>query len=116
MVTTQRSGTIIDFADAKALRGRTRAHNRLNALKVSKIKAPGLYEDGGGLRLVVTDKGTKRWALRLTIDGRRVERGLGIYPLVSLDDARRKADDLRRAGRDGRDLQVEIKHGRRKKG
>lgn len=53
---------------------------RLNALRVAKIKDPGLYEDGGGLRLVVTEKGTKRWALRLTIRGRRVERGLGIFP------------------------------------
>lgn len=95
---------------------RTRALSRLNALKVAKIKEPGLYEDGGGLRLVVTDQGTKRWALRVTINGRRVERGLGVYPLVSLEDARRRAEELRRAARDGRDAQTEAKQGRRAKG
>jgi hypothetical protein len=33
----------------------TRAHvlKRLNHLKVVKLKQPGIYEDGGGLRLVV---------------------------------------------------------------
>jgi hypothetical protein len=44
---------------------RNRTSNRLSALKVAKTKEPGLYEDGAGLRLVITDKGTKRWALRL---------------------------------------------------
>lgn len=59
------------------------------------------------MRLVVTDKGTKRWALRLTINGRRVERGLGVYPDVGLDTAREKAAELRRGARDGRDVRTE---------
>jgi integrase len=84
---------------------RVRAAHRLSAVKVAKTKTPGLYEDGAGLRLVVTDRGTKRWALRLTINGRRVERGLGIYPEVGLEDARRKAEALRRAAKEGRDAQ-----------
>lgn len=92
---------------------RVRALSRLSAVKVAKLKEPGLYEDGGGLRLVVTDRGTKRWALRLTIRGRRVERGLGLFPAVSLEEARRKADDLRRAAREGRDAQDEAKRGAR---
>lgn len=92
---------------------RTRSLARLNALRVAKIKDAGLYEDGGGLRLVVTDKGTKRWALRLTIKGRRVERGLGVFPAVGLEDARRKAESLRRAAREGRDAQLEMKRGLR---
>jgi integrase len=86
---------------------RTRAAHRLSALKVMKLKSPGLYEDGAGLRLVVTDKGTKRWALRITINGRRVERGLGVYPDVGLDDAREKAAVLRRAAKDGRDVRAD---------
>ncbi len=91
--------------DDAAKKSRTRALNRLGAVKVSKLKDVGLYEDGGGLRLVVTEVGTKRWVLRLTINGQRVERGLGVWPSVSLDDARRKSEDLRRAARDGRDAQ-----------
>jgi Arm domain-containing DNA-binding protein len=87
-------------------RKRVRAAHRLSAIKVSKVKKPGLYEDGAGLRLVVTDKGTKRWALRLTINGRRVERGLGVYPDVGLDHAREKAAEMRRAAKDGRDARA----------
>ncbi len=37
---------------------------------MSKVNKPGLCEDGSGLRLVVTDKGTKKWALRLSAKGR----------------------------------------------
>src|SRR5258706_8236431 len=90
--------------------------HRLSAVKVTKLKQPGLYEDGGGLRLVVTDKGTKRWALRLTIHGRRVERGLGVWPTISLEEARRKAGNYRRAARDGRDARFEEKQERRHRG
>jgi len=94
---------------------RTRALNRLSALRVSKARDPGLYEDGGGLRLVVTEKGVKRWALRLTLRGRRVERGLGLWPTVSLEEARRKADRFRRAAKEGRDARLEeaLESGRR---
>ena len=92
---------------------RTRAAHRLSAVKVTKLKEPGLYEDGAGLRLVITDTGTKRWALRVTINGRRVERGLGVYPDVGLDDARKKASELRRAAKDGCDAHVEERQKRR---
>lgn len=91
---------------------RVRAAHRLSAVKVSKVKKAGLYEDGAGLRLIVTDKGTKRWALRLTINGRRVERGLGIYPDVGLDDAREQAAEMRRAAKQGRDARAEEKQKR----
>ncbi len=93
-------------------RKRVRAAHRLSAIKVARVRQPGLYEDGAGLRLVVTDKGTKRWALRLTINGRRVERGLGVYPDVGLDDAREQAAQMRRAARLGRDSREEEKHKR----
>jgi integrase len=88
---------------------RNRALNRLSAAKVAKLKQAGFYEDGGGLRLIVTDKLTKRWALRLTITGRRVERGLGVWPTVSLEEARRKADRYRQAAKEGRDARFEEK-------
>jgi hypothetical protein len=93
---------------------RIRALNRLSAIRVAKLKHPGLYEDGGGLRLIVTEKGTKRWALRVTIAGRRVERGLGVWPTVSLEEARRKADRYRRAAREGWDARWEEKRERQR--
>lgn len=86
---------------------RPRTAHRLSALKVTKVSKPGLYEDGAGLRLVITDKGVKRWALRVTINGRRVERGLGVYPDVGLDDARNMAATFRRAAKDGRDVRAD---------
>jgi integrase len=95
---------------------RIRATSRLSAIKVAKLRDPGLYEDGGGLRLVITDKGVKRWTLRITINGRRVERGLGVWPEVSLEDARRKALDMRAAAKEGRDLKSEMHLGSRLKG
>lgn len=88
---------------------RVRARNRLSAIKVSRLKVPGLYEDGAGLRLVVTDKGTKRWTLRITIGGRRVERGLGLWPTVSLEAARQEAEVFRRAARVGRDARLDMR-------
>jgi integrase len=45
--------------------------------------------------------------LRLTIIRRRVNRGLGSYPLVNIDKARNTAIDTRRAAREGRDLAQE---------
>lgn len=89
------------------IKSRLRTAHRLTALKVAKLKVPGLYEDGSGLRLVVTTVGTKRWVLRLTINGHRVERGLGVWPGVSLDDARRKAAPMRQAAKDGIDIRKE---------
>lgn len=94
---------------------RNRATGRLNALKVTKLKEPGLYEDGGGLRLVVTDKGVKRWVLRVTIAGRRVERGLGVWPGVSLEAARKTASEARAAAKAGRDLRSEVRSGQQQR-
>ena len=88
---------------------RVRAANRLSALKVQKAKGPAVLEDGNGLRLMINDQGHKRWACRVTVGGRRVTRGLGPYPDVSLEEARKKAEDMRRAARAGRDLAVETK-------
>lgn len=88
---------------------RVRAANRLNALKVQKAKGPAVLDDGNGLRLLINEEGHKRWACRVTIAGSRVTRGLGSFPDVSLEAAREKAEDMRRAARAGRDLTVEIK-------
>lgn len=88
---------------------RIRAANRLNALKVQKAKGPATLDDGNGLRLLINEHGHKRWACRLSIGGRRVTRGLGAYPDISLEAARDKAEDARRGAREGRDVSTEIK-------
>ncbi|KUO67903.1 MAG: hypothetical protein APF80_02085 [Alphaproteobacteria bacterium BRH_c36] len=51
----------------------TRALNKLRHAKVAKLKFPGIYEDRGGLRLIVGDTLKKRWVVRVTINGKRKE-------------------------------------------
>ena len=68
------------------------AIHRLAPRKVETAR-PGKYEDGGGLRLVVSNLGAKKWVLRYTIDGKRREMGLGSFPDVSLAAARGKASE-----------------------
>ena len=82
---------------------RARGLHRLSHQRVLKLKAPGKYEDGGGLRLVVDQQLNKRWVLRLTIKGKRRELGLGSFPKVSLEVARNKAAELRSQAADGTD-------------
>jgi integrase len=85
---------------------RIRAEKRLKAKDVDRLP-PGIHEDGGGLRLLVEPSGTRRWVLRFTLASKRRHRGLGPFPLVGLELAREKAADIRRAAREGRDLNQE---------
>ncbi len=70
------------------------AKELLTVHKVRSIKTPGAYNDGRGLRLIVTAKGTKRWELWISINRRKRELGLGVFPDVSLQDARDEADRI----------------------
>ena len=74
----------------------------LTAVEV-KNAGVGKHHDGRGLFLRVYKSGSRCWVLRLTVDGRRREIGLGGWPAVGLADARRKAHEHRAAAADGRD-------------
>lgn len=52
--------------------------------------------DGGGLYLLVKTNGGKYWRLKYRIDGKEKLLAIGIYPTVTLADARRKRDDAKR--------------------
>jgi len=78
------------------------AIHKLNAQKVRTSKA-GKYEDGSGLRLVVSEALSRRWVLRYTIFSKRREMGLGSYPLVTLAKARDEALEYRRLAKSGID-------------
>jgi integrase len=82
---------------------RNRSLARLTALAVKKAKEPGVYQDGGGLRFVVTPAGTRQWVLRVTVNGKRRDVGLGGYPTVSLEDARSLAAEHRSTAKTGGD-------------
>ena len=77
---------------------------------VKATNDPGRYPDSQvpTLTLVVAPpRGdrppSKSWVQRLVINGRRVDRGLGGFPLVSLAEARDQAFDNRRKARQGID-------------
>ena len=64
---------------------------------------PGKYEDGAGLRLVVSNSGSRRWVLRYTLNGSRREMGLGSFLEVGLAEARTKAVGCRKQASQGLD-------------
>jgi integrase len=82
---------------------RLRTSERLKTKDIEGLP-PGEHQDGGGLVLRVEDSGAKRWVQRLTINGRRVKRGLGGCPPVSLEVARRRSKEAQLAAWEGRDI------------
>lgn len=68
---------------------------RLSARKAATTK-PGKYSDGGGLTLVVTRTGARKWVLRFMRSGRAREMGLGSADVVTLATARVKALEAHR--------------------
>lgn len=75
----------------------------LTAVQVRSLKEPGRYSDGNGLYLVIERSGSKRWLLRIVVQGRRRDIGLGGAGLVPLAEAREKALAFRKLARDGGD-------------
>ena len=71
----------------------------------------GEHTDGDGLILVVRasrsgGKLRRSWVLRIVDGGRRRKLGLGVYPSISLAQARLKAQDFRRKLAEGDDPSV----------
>ncbi len=64
---------------------------------------PGRHTDGGGLYLVVDKSGARRWLVRLVIQGKRRDIGVGSVSLVDVEEARTKALEYRRKARAGGD-------------
>lgn len=62
--------------------------------------------DGGGMYLEVTPSGSKLWRLKYRFGGKEKRLSLGIYPEVSLRDARAKRNELRRQLAEGSDPSV----------
>lgn len=59
--------------------------------------------DGKGLCLEVLPNGNKYWRLRYRVSGKAKLLSLGVYPEVSLKDARKKTDELREMIANGQD-------------
>lgn len=69
---------------------------KLSITSIKKIKKSGRYSDDAvtGLYLKVDKRGNKRWELRITIDGRRRDFGLGKYDPSTIDLVREKARSM----------------------
>ena len=76
----------------------------VRTIEAAKPKAARFrLSDGGGLLLEVRPGGSKGWVCRVTVNGRRRDVGLGIWPDVGLADARTKARETRQQARSGLD-------------
>jgi integrase len=78
-------------------------HNRLTDREVRNLRNPGLYADGGGLYLQITNQNAKSWMYRYPSGGKTREMGLGSLRDVTLADAREARNDARKLLRRGSD-------------
>lgn len=71
--------------------------------KAIKALKPGKHFVGGGLYLLVQPNGRRYWRMKYRHGGRERLLSFGVYPEVSLAEARARRDDARTAMRDGAD-------------
>jgi integrase len=76
---------------------------KLNTKKVRDATLPGRYGDGNGLYLHVREGGSRQWVVRVTVQGKRCDLGLGSLDTVTLEEAREAAIEMRRAAKKGID-------------
>lgn len=79
---------------------------KLTDTKVREAKPrAGHYKlfDGRGLFILVKNNGTKSWRYKYRVNGKEKSLSLGLYPNVSLKDARKKHQEARRQVEDGSD-------------
>lgn len=81
-----------------------------NAKAVDK---PRRLFDGKGLHLLVNPGGAKYWRLKFLFGGKEKRIGLGVYPEVSLADARVKAAEARKLVADGVDPSAKRKEAKK---
>jgi integrase len=87
--------------------------NSLNPLKAKNLVA-GKYADGQGLWLMKSERTRGKWVLRVVVQGKRREMGLGRWPDVSIAEARELAAEARRKLRTGIDPIAQRAEGRKR--
>jgi Arm DNA-binding domain len=83
--------------------GGRRGYYKLSAVALKKKMAPGKYNDGGNLYLVVGLDGRRSWLFQYQLAGRQHGMGLGSLRTVSPKEAREMARQYRQQLRDGID-------------
>ena len=76
---------------------------KLTDAKLRTLSEPGKHFDGGGLYLDLTAAGGRYWRLKYRIAGKEKLLALGVYPSVSLKEARDLAGQARQAIQAGDD-------------
>lgn len=76
---------------------------KLTDAKLRTLTDPGKHFDGGGLYLEVTKAGGRYWRLKYRHGGKEKRLAFGVYPAVSLRDARERAAAARLALQAGSD-------------
>ena len=82
---------------------------KLNARQVDTAKGrekPYKLSDGGGLYLLVNPNGSRYWRLKYRIDGKEKLLAIGVYPDVSLADARERREEAKKGMTRGVDPNV----------
>ena len=69
---------------------------KLTDMKVKSLIEPGKYFDGGGLYFQVTAAGGRYWRLKYRVTGKEKKLPLGVYPAVTLKEARSKATEAKK--------------------
>ncbi len=75
---------------------------KLTAVAIKSAK-PGKHFDGGGLYLDVRPNGSRYWRMKYRHGGKERVLAFGVYPEVSLAEARQRRDAARKERRDGLD-------------
>ena len=64
--------------------------------KGAETSKPYKMGDGGGLYLEVSTTGGKYWRLKYRFSGKEKRLSIGVYPTVTLKDAREKREDAKK--------------------
>lgn len=84
----------------------------LTELQIRQAKPkdkPYMLRDNDGLYLEVVPAGGQYWRLRYWVQGKEKKISLGVYPRVTLKEAREKRDDLKRGLSQGIDPKAKMK-------
>jgi integrase len=76
---------------------------KLSDAKLRTLREPGKHFDGAGLYLEVMPNGARYWRLKYRVAGKEKRLAFGVYPEVSLKEARDKATEARSQLRAGDD-------------
>lgn len=76
---------------------------KLTDAKLRNLSEPGKHFDGGGLYLELTPAGGRYWRMKYRHGGKEKRLAFGVYPAVSLKDARDQATAARKVIQSGDD-------------